>query len=587
MISWIQQKLIKNGKWIFSILLIVIIVAFVFVIGNTPGIPGAERGLEGVDFYGVNIADRNALEQLDRETALAIFLDTGNPRISNDMIRQIAFSRVAMLSLANDYQIPEPTPEQIRDYLSTRPAFFNQEGRFDPDAYQTFFDNLKSNPYYPPSLVDKIVSDQYRLQEISELVQGEGFVTPYENRIQTQNEMTEWTLEVATYASTEYQPKIEITDEAIRAYYELNSFQFQTQLQQELSYAYFPRELAGEPIRRPTDEQLLDYLERNISKYMLTPQEQEERDTLPEPEELLDLRREQLLADWSADQQKEIVRRMASDFAYSLYENSVSQNSDRLQSMTEALGAQMGQLNPVARDTPPRQAGEGVTWDILQSARGLNSQQWFTDALEFRDGYGVFFLNGVIEPYIPELDEIRDQVETVYRNAETRRLLNEAGQASSAFIREQVAAGMAFRDAVERSPLGASLDVELEALNEAFQSFADSGSGQTLLETASEGDFLFTEFEDYSPISTDQGPPVIVFRAIQDLEPGDVSDMISGSGQAFFAYVKEKKIPEVDATSETYANTRNALAGFSQNLYLRNVSAELIQAGAPAEMPLP
>ena len=43
MISWSQTILQKHNKWLFSILLVVIIIAFVFTIGNTPGIGSGNR----------------------------------------------------------------------------------------------------------------------------------------------------------------------------------------------------------------------------------------------------------------------------------------------------------------------------------------------------------------------------------------------------------------------------------------------------------------------------------------------------------------------------------------------------------------
>ncbi len=583
MISWIQQRLIKNGKWIFSILLIIVIVAFVFVIGNTPGIPGAERGLARVDFYGVNLADRTELEAMDRATALGIFLDTGNGQVTGEIIRQVALSRAALLYLADAYQIPPPTADSIREYLSTRPVFLDQEGEFDPDAYQRFFDNIKTNPMYPAAVVDQIVSDQYRLDQVSQLIQGLGYTTDHEQLLQSQRELTEWSLEVAAYPVAQYRPEVEISDEIIQEYYDVNAFQFETRPQQELSWIYWPSSLANFNIPEPAEDDLLNHLERHISQFMLTPEESAGRESLPEPEELLELKRDDILADWKSTMAAGSTRQTASDFAYKLYEDGVPQNDPSLAQRIEDAGAFSGSFNPVARDTVPTAAGEGATWNILQACRSLNNQQWFTDAIEFREGYAVFYLTGVIAPYIPELPEIRDQVESAYLAAENRRLLDEAGRESAAYIREQLAAGVSFRDAVNHSPISPTFDQQLSNINTAFDSLAGDNFNQNLLEEAQKVGFQFTEYENYSPISTEQGPPMVVFNAIQNLGVGDVSEMTMGSGQSFFVLVRDKVVPEVDIESETYLNTANALAAYSQTLFLRNTTAELIQRGAPED----
>jgi hypothetical protein len=55
MISWIQHHLIRHGRWVFLSLLAVIIVAFVFTIGNTPGCTTDRSGYEENLYYGIDL----------------------------------------------------------------------------------------------------------------------------------------------------------------------------------------------------------------------------------------------------------------------------------------------------------------------------------------------------------------------------------------------------------------------------------------------------------------------------------------------------------------------------------------------------
>ena len=59
MISWIQNHLIRHGRWIFISLLVVIIVAFVFTIGNTPGCTTNRSNYVAENFFGYDLNSPN------------------------------------------------------------------------------------------------------------------------------------------------------------------------------------------------------------------------------------------------------------------------------------------------------------------------------------------------------------------------------------------------------------------------------------------------------------------------------------------------------------------------------------------------
>lgn len=582
MISWIQTRLIKNGKWIFSILLIVIIVAFVFVIGNTPGLPGTEQGLNGIDYYGINLNSRDDLEQMDREAALSTYLNTGNPQMPGAQIRQIGLARLALLDLADSHGIPEPGPEAVKRYLRERPIFMGPDGTFNPDAYQQFLDLISGNPAYPPALLDKILSDEVRVEAVNEQLTGEtGYTVPYEVYRQAQRDGTEWELKVANFKYTDFDPEMMVSQEDLVAFYETNTFRYEIPERQELRYVYFaPDQFEDRVSAEVEDAALLDYLERNISRYM-DPLDSESGEDLaaaiPEPEALLEAKRETILADWTRAQAIRLAEEAAADFAYTFYERQLKMSEDVVIQEAERIKAETARLEPVSQESTPGEAGPGVTRNILQAVRGLNPTQWFTDALPFRDGHAVFFEIGTLDPEIPEFEEVQAKVAADYREDERRRLFNETGSLIAEHIRQELNEGKSFEEAVQTSALNPDARSSFEAMRNAFE------TDISLVDIAEQAK-LDIQFFSFTAMDPPQDLPMSVLRAVRDLEPGAVTDMVTLRGQGgFFAYVQNKDIPQPTPESDLYTDARENLGRATIQFFTSNVVTQLVTDAMPAE----
>ena len=79
MISWIQNHLIRHGRWIFLSLLAVIIVAFVFTIGNTPGCTSNQGAYQEQNFYGHDLNSSREMGIIGEKVSLSALLNTGLP----------------------------------------------------------------------------------------------------------------------------------------------------------------------------------------------------------------------------------------------------------------------------------------------------------------------------------------------------------------------------------------------------------------------------------------------------------------------------------------------------------------------------
>ncbi len=577
MISWIQDRLIKNGKWIFSILLAVIIVSFVFVIGETPGITTPQFGGDDQYYYGVNLRDTEALEILDRQTSLVTMMRAGNSNFSAQNIRQLSYFRAASLYLADQYKVPVPDKEDLQKYILEMPLFQNQQGEFNPDTYQQFVDSIRNSPSFQGGILDRAIQDEYRIAKVSEWLSDQGFVVPYDVQLLGQEAQTLWSLKVASRKLSEFQPGIDTSEEALSEYYQNNKFKYETARKRLISWIYFPAERFLEEVADPGDEVLLEHLEAYIYRFLDSEEDRDPEDpaNILEPEALLAKRRDQVLNDWRKDRADSIARIRAEDFATSLYDDRIQQNSENFKGRVEALGLETGSFNPIARDTPPRAAGEGATWDILRTTRGLQSLQWFTDAIAFRDGYGIFYLTGIEEPQVPPLSEIRDRAESDFREDERRRLFNESSLPIAASIRENLDQGMGFDEAIANSSLP-PVKTLIPDLNRAWRN-------QLPLPRISDRDFLF-QVRSFTDVSQSNLPPRFpepLFNSLKGMESGEMSDMITVGKVGYFVYILEKEEPQLLAGEPDYEDARNTLEFSYSNFLLRNAMNELLEDGFP------
>src|SRR5690606_25032106 len=126
-----------HNKWLFSALLIVIIVTFVLTIGNQSffgGRAGMTQG-ERREYYGYDLNSPADQERMMRHGEISAML---HPElgVQGPAVQQYAVVRIAALGLANEMGIAAPSSDQVRAHLESLSIFQSQEtGAFDPEMY--------------------------------------------------------------------------------------------------------------------------------------------------------------------------------------------------------------------------------------------------------------------------------------------------------------------------------------------------------------------------------------------------------------------------------------------------------------------
>jgi peptidyl-prolyl cis-trans isomerase D len=177
MISWIQRYFQHHFRTVFALLLAVVIISFVFTIGAAPGIGRADRaGLVDRQFFGYNLSLQSDQQRLMGDAGLSANLRVGAfGQLDGEQIQNYAFQRAAALHLADQWHIPAATPAEITEQIKTLRMFSGPDGQFDAKAYQTFRDNLKTNPRgIREADIARIVGDDVRAEKVQALLAGPG-----------------------------------------------------------------------------------------------------------------------------------------------------------------------------------------------------------------------------------------------------------------------------------------------------------------------------------------------------------------------------------------------------------------------------
>lgn len=540
MISWLQSNE-KHFRIIFILLLAVIIVAFVFTIGAAPGITGRDERTANLSFFD---------QELDTEIKRRAFFDTAywsaymkfrGMRLNQQNLTDYAFNRATALYLANDHSVPAPSPEQLKEFIQTLPLFQGPGGEFDADAYTRFLDDLKLNRAVTEGDIFRILGDDYRIQKVFSILSGPGFVLDSEVLSNLKADKTEWSIAVAEYDLTSFEPEVEITDEAIQTFYDNNSFRYATPPRRIVDFAQFKAFDLQSQIAA-SEEELQDYYDANAYKYTkpgeADPAKEGEEESAEEPEEVqatFEEALEQVTSDYKLEKARELAMTRANTFALALVEAESRGNlsSEAINGIAAEQGLTLTSTSPFAANETPL----GLSWSraVVERAFRLSPSQVFGEPILEGDNALVLIYKDEIPETVPALMTIRERIESDYKTEELTRLRSERSQ---------------------------ELGKQLKSVDsaEAFNASAES-----------EG-LSITTYEKFTRREPAEGLDRSLVFNLDSLSSGDVSEPSIRGDKAYFVYVAEKNVPDLAAEGEEFETSRDQL----KSLYERYAASQYI-----------
>lgn len=562
MISWIQHHLIRHGRWIFLTLLALIIVAFVFTIGNTPGCTTDRSGYQENLFYGIDLNAPREREVIFEKVQLSAFLN-GQQIRSDEQFQTQLTNRIALLHLADEIGVPSPSEEAIRDYITTKNAFRGPDGEFSPDAYTRFVDNIESNPRSQQGLVLIVLEEDFRINQIGSVLSGPGYLLPSEALAQTQRNRTKFTLATAQLSFAQFDPEIEAGDEALREYYEANKLRYEIPERIQASYVYFDQDDYEDQVPEAAEAELREHFIANRAKFVAdfeaanpaTDEDGESASTdaetaeavSSEPAEAVTFNdvRDAVAQSYLIEQETRAANQAAQNFAVSLYRGEIKRDSAAFNSLLNESGLSLTEIEPYTLAGARQRA---LSAELLESAFKLGGNRYYSDAYPVDGGFAVLIYEGRIAPEIPDFEAVRAEVAADYKAEEKRRLFNEKGESLQAELEAKISEGTAFVEAAEALGLSA---------------------------------------QSYETFSAQEAPRELDRNALQraqSMQSGEVSPMLtSGGSSGTFVYVENKEVPEIASDDEDLSQAGDYLARFAAYTSGASFSNELVFRGLPED----
>ena len=554
MISWIQHHLIRHGRWIFLSLLALIIVAFVFTIGATPGCTTDRSGYKENLFYGIDLNSPRESEVIIEKIQLSAFLD-GQQIRSDEQFQNQLTSRIALLHLAGEIGVPSPSQETLADYITTKAAFRGDDGEFSADSYAKFVDSMESNPLSSQGLVIVVLEEDYRISQIDSVLSGPGYLLPSEAIDQTQRNATELNLVTAELKYADFMPEIAVEETTLREYYDANALRYEIPERIKASYVFFDLKGFVEKVSEPSEAELHEHF---ISKRDLFVADYES--TKLEPAEPLagaevetpkeadkvtfsDVR-EAVTKSYLIEQETRMANEAAQGFAYTLYRDEIKRDSDAFKALINESELNLIEIEPYTLADASQSA---LSSDLLESAFKLGGNRYYSDAYAVDGGFAVLLYEGRIDPEIPEFEAVQSELTNDYKADEKRRLFNERGESLQAELKAKIAEGIDFAKAAEDLGLGTA----------SFDTFSVQEAPRELNRSA--------------------------LQMAQGMGSGDISPMLTSDGIGIFVYLANKTVPEIASDNEGLKQAEEFLARYAAYTSGSSFANELVFLGLPEE----
>ena len=549
MISWIQKYFQHHFKTIFAVLLAVIIVTFIFGINASGGFGRADRRMVDRPFFGLNLALQSDQQSLMGDAGLSANLRVGAfGQLDGDQIQNYAFQRAATLHLADKWHIPAATPAEITEQIKTLRMFAGQDGQFDAKSYQTFRDNLKTNPRgVSEADIVRVVGDDVRAEKVQNLLAGPGYVLPADIKGQLLRSDTEWTLATTTTDYAAFKPEIKPSDTELTQFFEQSGGRYDIPPQVVVSYVDFPalNHIASVNV---TDAEVRAYYDGNPSRFPkpADPAKPATPGVTPPADPAADFAavRGQVESTLKLERAQKIAAKAASDFSFAIFE-SKAKSIEALDAFIASRKVAVKTIAPFARNAPPAELGGSP--EIANEAFRLSKDRLVSDALTTPMGAVILVWRETRPAHKPLFSETREKVASDYIENERRKQFVELGKKLKRQLEERVKAGDTFEKGAEAVASAAGLKLETKAI----PAFKAMNRPQDL---------------DYSVLGT-----------LERLEKGQVSDMVLSAEKGLFVYAVEKKAPDISESNPRYVETRTQLASYTSRMGASAYISELVE----------
>ncbi|MDR2420350.1 MAG: SurA N-terminal domain-containing protein [Puniceicoccales bacterium] len=395
MISFLQRILQKHHKWLFSILLFVIVVSFVFTIGASPGIGTGRKRAKQENFFDYKLdseRDRNALFQ---ETWISAMLQQ-TPIFFEAQLQNLAITRAMELYYAKELRLPDPSEAQLKEKIQQMPLFFSKKTQaFDPAIYEKILQGLLGNPRITPAVVQKALSDDWKIAFVRDALGRQGYAFISQAKEALAKAETQYTFDLLSFSpSPDEDEDIEVSEEDIHHYVAQHSEAYLEPESYRLAFIEFNPEQYRPSIPVATKELLKKFYFDHKADFASL-------------EEGSDELKQAIIESYERSQSLAIATQKASDLAYQVYEQELTPEHDALKALLEQYEVKLETL-PIFR--PGKYIDdERFSPDSLSIATTLDEERAFSDPIKMKNGsIAILVLQETILPHLADFEDIRE-----------------------------------------------------------------------------------------------------------------------------------------------------------------------------------
>jgi peptidyl-prolyl cis-trans isomerase D len=552
MISWIQRYFQHHFRTIFAVMLIIMVLPLIWVFNPSSGMGRGDHRVIDRPFFGYNLNLLEDQQRLMGDAGLSANLQLGAMGgLDSDQIQNYAFQRAASLYLADEWHVPASTDAEIADSVKTLRMFAGQDGQFDPKAYATFRDNLRTNPRgLTESDIKRVLSGDVRAKKVQELLAGPGYVLPGDVKTQLARADTSWTLATASADYASFAPGIKPTDADLTKFFEENSFRYEIPPHVIASYIGFPslNYLASVNVN---DADIRAFYDANPSRFpkpavatdAKTPAAAPAK---PDPAADFAAVRPQVETALKLDRAQRLAIKAASDAALSIYEGKITPGP-ALDTFLATRKFSLQPLAPFAREAGPAELGGSTEIATEAFKLGQDQGRLISEALPSPTGAIILVWKGLQPARKPLFAEVREKVSANYVENEKQKRFVEFGKTVKAQLEARLKAGETFDKAVAATAATAGVKIESKTL-----------AAFTLRNRPQE--------VDYSALG-----------ALERLSKGQLSDMIISADKGLFVYAVDKQAPDLSETNPQFVTNRAQLASYGARLSGNAYLSELVE----------
>ena len=397
MLSGIQIFLEKNRKWLFGFLLVVIVVPFVFTIGSTPGLVAGKK-MRAMKLFGYNLNDRKQLENLVRNGALSIAMQTGNEENAwMESAQGYAFYRLFLLSMAQQLRLPTPNEEVLQAFLQKLPLFLDEKQQFKPEAYNTYLSSVKQM-FGKTFSLRQVLEEDCLCEQVREVVQRIGFVLPQECEALFKHAKAHYNFDYFVVKNEEVIPE-QVTEADLCDYFETHQENYRVGQKADVVLLYFDTKNYAASLPVVTDKILENFFNSHKDLFKIEDGQ----------EPVFDKVKEQVKSTWREEQLFALAEQSAMELALNVYNQSIAYESEAWKQLLDKNDVRcIHSLEPYTQNNLPK--NKGLPDEVLLKAFELSEDHFLSEPMRVRKGVVLVALKKFIPSYIPEMDEVRERL---------------------------------------------------------------------------------------------------------------------------------------------------------------------------------